>query len=283
MMRPIRVTCDSSSDLPRAVCEKYRIEQIPLGITADDRLYYDGVDITADELFAYVERTGRLPKTSAVSIGEYMAVFKKYTDQGFQVIHLSLSGELSSCYQNACLAAEATGDVTVVDSRSLSTGTGYLAILATELASADLAAEEIVSILNDMKGRLDVSFVIQTLDYLHKGGRCSGVAVLGANLMKLRPEIVMTNGTMHVGRKYRGDLEKSVLAYVRGRLADNDNVQHDYLFITHSGLPAAVVEKAIALARELHPFEQVIESRTGCTISSHCGPGCLGILYLHRR
>jgi len=169
-----------------------------------------------------------------------------------------------------------------VDSRSLSTGSGHLVILAKELADSGMDAQQIADILNERKSKLDVSFVLQTLEYLHMGGRCSGVAMFGANLMKLRPEIVVSDGKMVVGKKYRGNMEKTILAYIRGRLEGRTDLQLDRIFITHSGVPAEIVEKAKELVSELQPFSQVIETFAGSTISSHCGPNCLGVLFFRQ-
>lgn len=278
-MEIIKITCDSTCDLTTALYENNQIEIVPMGISLGDDFHRDGVDITADELFAFVRETGELPKTAAISIGEYEEVFRKYADQGYQVIHISLSSELSASHQNACVAAKDVGNVYVVDSRNLSSGSGHLVLLAHELAAQGKSAEEIVEILNDKKQCLDVSFVLQTLEYLHKGGRCSGVAVFGANLMKIRPEIQVLDGKMQVGKKYRGNMEKSILTYVRGRLEGRTEIDHSRIFVTHSGVPAEIVEKVKALVLELQPFEEVIETRAGCTISSHCGPACLGVLF----
>ena len=278
-MARIKVTCDSTCDLTRDLYDNYHIEVLPLGVCLGDDLRFDSVNITAQEIYDYARQTGVLPKTSAVSVGQYEDCFRKYTSQGMQVIHISLSSDISSCYQNACIAAQNVGNVFVVDSRNLSTGSGHLAMLAVELAAADYRAEEVVDALNDMKKRIDVSFVLQTLDYLHKGGRCSGLTAFGANLLKLHPEIAVTNGKMHVGKKFRGDTEKSILSYVRSRLANQSNVQCDRIFITHSGVPAAIVQKVKDLVRQLQPFEQIIETTAGSTISSHCGPNCLGLAF----
>ena len=277
-MAKIQITCDSTCDLTRALYEKYNIRVIPLGVCLGDEFRRDGIDVTAREIFEHVDRTKELPKTSAISVGDYESVFREY--EGMQVIHLNLSSSLSSCYQNACIAAESVGNVFPVDSRNLSTGTGYLAVLAAELAEAGKTAEEIVAALEEYREHLDTSFVLQTLEYLHKGGRCSGVAVFGANMLKIRPEIVVENGGMRVGRKYRGNMERSILAYVRGRLEGQTDIRHERIFVTHSGVPEELVQKVIALVKELQPFEQVIETRAGCTISSHCGPNCLGVLFL---
>ena len=281
-MEKIKITCDSTCDLTQELYEKYNVAVMPLGVTLGDELHYDGVDVSAQEIFAYVEETGKLPKTSAASIGEYMELFQQYTEQGYTVIHISISSELSSSYQNACLAAEEIGHVHVVDSHNLSTGSGYLAIMAAELMAEGLGAEEIVAKLDEAKAKLDVSFVLQTLDYLKKGGRCSSIVALGANMLSLRPEIEVDDGKMHVGRKYRGKMERSICDYVKGRLAGREDVDLKRIFVTHSYVPDEVVQKVIALVKELHPFTEVIETKAGCTISCHCGPACLGVLFFKK-
>lgn len=281
-MKEIKVTCDSTCDLTKELYESFGIEAVPLGVYLGDDLRRDGVDVTPQEIYDYADRTGELPKTSAITVGEYQAVFSRLVNQGYQVIHVNLSSNLSASYQNACLAAEDVGNVFVIDSKNLSTGSGSLALLAVELARSGMAAEEIRQVLEESKTKLDVSFVIQTLEYLHKGGRCSSVAMLGANLLKLRPEIVVEDGQMHVGRKYRGNMEKTILAYVRGRLEGRTDLNYDRIFITHSGVPAEIVEKVKALILELQPFREVLETTAGCTISSHCGPATLGVLFFKK-
>ena len=281
-MSNIKITCDSTCDLPQEFYAKYDVEVISLAVTLGDTLHRDGVDITAPELFDYVNETGTLPKTSAISMGEYLDVFGKYTAEGKTVIHINLSSNLSASHQNAVLAAQELSGVYVVDSRSLSTGSGHLVIEAAEMAAQGLDAETIVARLNEMKERLDVSFVLQTLEYLQKGGRCSSVAALGARALQLRPEIRVADGGMGVGKKYRGSMEKSVLDYVRGRLEGRDDIDTRRIFITHSTAPQELVDKVIALVKELHPFQEVITSVAGCTISSHCGPNCLGVLFFKK-
>lgn len=279
-MSKIKITCDSTCDLTQELYSIYDVEAVPLGVTMGDDFRRDGVNVTAEELYSYAEQSGQLPKTSAISMGEYMDVWSKYVNDGYEVVHINLSSELSTSNQSARLAAEELGGVYVVDSRSLSTGSGHLVLLAKEMAEADLPAAEIAAALTEMARHLDVSFVLQTLDYLHKGGRCSGIAAFGANLMKLRPEIEVVDGKLKVGKKYRGSAEKSILDYVRGRLAGRTDIQTDRIFITHSGAPDEIVEKVVALVKELQPFEQVIVTRAGCTISCHCGPCCLGVLFM---
>lgn len=281
-MPKIKITCDSTCDLSPELCERYHISVIPMRVALGERSCRDGVDVKPEELFAYVGETGKLPTTSAISVGEYEDFFRPFVKEGYEVVHINLSSELSSSHQNACIAAEELGNVFVVDSRSLSTGSGHLVILAAELASAGYDGPYIAKALDEMKGNLDVSFVLQTLDYLHKGGRCSGLARFGANMLKLRPEIVMNNGTLHVGKMYRGSMEKTILDYVRGRLDNENAVNYDRIFVTHSGVPREIVDKVIALVKELRPFEEVIETVAGSTISCHCGPSCLGVLFFRK-
>lgn len=281
-MDKIKVTCDSTCDLTPELYKSYDVQVLPLGITLGDMLLYDGVNVTTEDLFTFADNTGTLPKTSAVSPTEYEKVFRHWVDQGYKVIHINISSEFSICHQNACLAAAEVGNVYPIDSRNLSSGSGHLVLLAVEMAREGKSAEEIVEILNERKEKLDVSFVLQHLDYLRMGGRCSGVAVLGANLLKLRPEIRVQEGKMNVGTKYRGSMERSVLDYVKGRLAGRDDVDPGRIFITHSGVPKDLENKVIDLVKELHPFREVIVTRAGSTIASHCGPECLGVLFFRK-
>ena len=281
-MNPIKITCDSTCDLTAELYANYGIDVIPLGINLGEHLYRDSIDIQATDVFSFVDQVGELPHTSAISVGEYTDVFKKYTDEGYSVIHINISSHFSSCHQNACIAAEDVGNVYPIDSRNLSSGSGHLAIEAAKMAESGMAVTDIVARLNEIKEKLDVSFVLQTLEYLRKGGRCSGIVALGAKMLHLRPEIEVVNGTMQVGRKYRGTIQKSVSDYIRGRLEGRDDVVLDRIFVTHSHVPQQVIDDAIALVKELHPFTEVIETIAGCTVSSHCGPACLGVLFFKK-
>ncbi len=281
-MAKIKITCDSTCDLTEEIYTKYGVEVFPLGITLGEELYSDGVDVSAPKIFDYVKETGILPKTSAIAMADYIDVFEKYVSEGYDVIHINISSEFSSCHQNAKLAAEEVGHVYPIDSRNLSSGSGHLVMAAAEMAAQGMETADIVASLEEMKARLDVSFVLQTLDYLKKGGRCSGVVALAATALQLRPEIVVVEGTMKVGKKYRGSMEKSITDYVKGRLAGRDDIQLNRIFITHSYVPAELVERVKALVAELQPFAEIIETKAGCTISSHCGPACLGVLFFKK-
>lgn len=281
-MNKIKITCDSTCDLTAELYEKYDVEVMPLGISLGDDFYHDGVDMSAKGIFEYVDKIGSLPKTSAASIGEYSDLFEKYVDQGYEVIHINISSEFSACHQNACIAAREIGHVYPIDSRNLSTGSGHLVIAAAELVKEGYTAAEIADKLNEMQTRVDASFVLQTLDYLRKGGRCSSIVALGANVLQLRPEIEVVNGSMKVGKKYRGKMERSITDYVKGRLEGRTDIQLNRIFVTHSHVPAEIVEKVVALVKELQPFAEVIETTAGCTISCHCGPCCLGVLFFKK-
>ncbi len=282
-MGKIKITCDSTCDLTPELYQRFGIEVIPLEVTLGDRVCRDGVDVTTAEIYDFAKKTGTLPKTSAISVGTYEDCFRRWTSEGYEVIHINISNKLSACHQNACIAADGMSGVYAVDSLNLSSGSGQLAMAAAEMAAEGMAAADIAEKLNEMRMRLDVSFVLQTLEYLHKGGRCSGVAALGANLLKLRPEIVVGNdGAMSVGRKYRGNMEKTVLDYVRGRLENNDNVVPGRIMVTHTDMPQEIVDKAVELVKSLHPFKEICVTSAGSTIGSHCGPACIGVLFFRK-
>lgn len=281
-MSKTKITCDSTCDLTGELYERCGAEVMPLGVYVGEELKRDGVDIDPFGVFEYVDKTGVLPKTSAMSVQEYYDTFKKYTDQGMSVIHINISSEFSSCYQNACIAASELENVYVIDSRNLSSGSGHLVMRAHEMAQEGLPAAQIADELNRIKEKLDVSFVLQTLNYLQKGGRCPSVVALGANILKLRPEIEVINGKMTVGKKYRGSMEKSISDYVRGRLQGRDDIDTKRIFITHSHVPDELVAKVKELVKELQPFDEILETYAGCTVSSHCGPCCLGVLFFKK-
>lgn len=278
-MSKIKITCDSTCDLTNELYDRHNVEVIPLEINLGGVYYKDSIDITSDKIFDYVSETGVLPKTAAIPTAKYTEVFKKYTDEGYSVIHINISSEFSSCHQNAVNAAKELPGVYVIDSRNLSSGSGHLVLAASEMVLGGMEASAIADKLNEIKEKLDVSFVLQTLDYLKKGGRCSSLAALGASILMLCPEIEVTEGTMRARRKYRGKIKKTISDYIKGRIGGRDDIDTKRAFITHSGVPAEIVEEMKALVLELQPFEELIETVAGCTVSSHCGPECLGVLF----
>lgn len=283
-MASVKITCDSTCDLSQKFYTENQIEVIPMVISLGEDTFFDGVDVHPKDIFAYAEATGTLPKTGAPSIGTYSEVFHRLTESGYDVVHISLSSSLSSGYSNARIAAEEMENVWTVDSLNLSSGSGLLVIAAAELAEAGKSGREIFEALEELKTRLDSSFVLQTLEYLKMGGRCSPLKALGANMLKLRPEIVVSTqtGTMSVGTKYRGNIERSVTDYICGRLENRTDIDLGRIILCHSGVPEEILEKCRKLILQLQPFEELIDATAGCTISSHCGPACLGVLFIKK-
>ena len=281
----IKISADSTCDLSPELIQRYDIGISPLYIVRDGESLVDGVDITPDEIYAHVEAGGNMCSTAAVSVYDYVEFFRKELESADAVVHFHISGDMSACYQNACIAAAEVGNVYPGDARNLSTGIGLLVLEAAELARAgQLTAQEIQERMNQRRELLDVSFVVEQLGYLRKGGRCSSVAALGANMLSLRPCIQVKDGKMGVGKKYRGAYQKCLLQYVKERLEGRNDIDLHRIFITESGgfTPEEVAEVEAAV-RGYQPFEEVLHTRAGCTVSSHCGPRTLGILYFHTK
>ncbi|HHW45456.1 MAG TPA: DegV family protein [Clostridiales bacterium] len=278
----IVISCDSTCDLSPELLQKYDIKVMPLYVVMNDKTFKDGVDIQPDEIYKYRKETGRLPKTAAANMNDFYNFFKQYTDEGHSVIHINISSDMSITHNNARNAAEQLENVYVVDSKNLSTGSGLLVLKAAELRSEGHGAKEIYDHLNELKQRVDASFIVDTLEYLHLGGRCSAVAMLGANLLKLKPCIEVKNGVMGVGKKYRGNLKNVLLEYTQHRLADANNIETDRIFITHSGIDQEIINAVEGKIRELIDFKEILVTRAGCTISAHCGPNTLGVLFVRK-
>lgn len=282
MASDIIITSDSTTDLSKELCERYKITVMPLCITLGDKLYTDGVDITPDDIYAHHDRTGELPKTTATNVGDCLDFFSQFTSQGKTVIHFTISSEMSSTYNNACMAAEELGNVYIIDTKNLSTGGGLLVITAAELLSQGLPVEEIVEKTRETVARVDASFVIDNLEYLYKGGRCSAVAMLGANLLKLKPCIQVKNGKMDVAKKYRGRYADVLKQYVVDKIGDYSDIDLDRVFVTHAGCDPQLVNDIVELVKKTAPFKEVFLTRAGCTVSSHCGANTLGVLFIRK-
>lgn len=278
----IKITADSTCDLTQELTDKYNITIVPLYVSCEGQTFRDGVDIDPAGILAMTEASGGVAATAAVNVQDYLDLFRSLLEEYDAIVHFTISGSMSACYQNACIAAQELGNVYVVDSESLSTGIGHLVVDACLLAQEGMAPADIKKELDERKGKLDVSFVLSTLEYLRRGGRCTTVAAMGANILKLHPCIVVKDGAMGVSKKYRGNIQACLAAYVKDRLADPENIDTRRIFITDSGFD----EQTIALVRETilacAPFQEIIHTRAGCTVSCHCGPGCLGILFYRR-
>ena len=276
------ITSDSTTDLSRELRERYNVSVMPLKITLGDKTYTDGVDITPDDIYAHHDKTGELPKTSATNVGDCLEFFKPFTDAGKTVIHFTISSEMSSTYNNACLAAEELGNVYVIDTKNLSTGGGLLVVAAAEMLNAGLSAKETVEKTRALAPCVDASFVIDSLEYLYKGGRCSALAMFGANLLKLKPCIQVKDGKMDVAKKYRGKFSEVLKQYVRDKISDYSDIELDRVFVTHAGCDPELVNEIVELVRKDVPFKEVFMTRAGCTVSSHCGANTLGVLFIRK-
>lgn len=277
----IKITVDSTNDFSPELAEKYSIRIIPLTVNMGGKAYRDMIDITPDSIYAHVDGGGELPKTSAVNADEYRAIFEEELKEHDAVIHINISSEMSACHQNARLAAEGLS-VYPIDSRNLSTGSALLAIRAWEMAEEGMEPAAVAEALNSMTGNVNASFLAGHLDYLYKGGRCSAVAMLGANLLKLRPCIEVHDGVMGVGKKYRGSFVRCLESYVKDRLSDAADIDTRRIFITHSGVEDRVIDAVRKAVEGCMDFNEILVTRAGCTISSHCGDSTLGILYMHK-
>jgi DegV family protein with EDD domain len=281
-MRPIKIISDSTADLPKELIEKYDIEVLPLSVTLGEKSFKDGVEICAQDIFKFYEETKNLPKTSAVSVLEYTEAFTPWVEKGYDVVHFAISSTMSACFQNATIAAVEIGHVWTINSENLSSGIGLLVVLAAELAAKGESAEVIFKHIEEAKKRVDASFILNQLEFLHKGGRCGGVAALGANLLKLKPCIEVHEGKMKVGKKYRGAYEKCALDYIHDRLDGNDNIESNIIFLTWAGVDAHLLKEIEKETKKCHKFHTVIVNEAGSTITGHCGPGTFGIIYFRK-
>ena len=275
----IKIISDSTCDLPKDLLEKYNIAIVPLTVVKNDEAFSDGVTITTDDIFAHVAAGGNLCSTAAVGVLDYQEKFAEFADKYDAVIHINISSELSSSYQNATLAADEFDNVVTIDSRNLSTGQGLVVLKACELAESATSVEEIKENLIDFIPKVESSFLIDRLDYMVKGGRCSTVAALGANLLGLKPCIEVKDGKMSVVKKYRGNYAKCLASYVKERLDNRDDLDRNHLFVTHTPVSDECKKSVADAVQQYADFKNIYWSTAGCTISCHCGPGTLGVLF----
>ena len=280
MSKKIKIVADSTCDISPELTKKYNIEIHPFVVNRVEKSFRDGVDISTDDILKYYRETGNVSKTAAAPPGEYEELFRKWPSDEYDVLFFTISKGFSSAYANACIAAESFDNIYVVESANLSTGILLVVLAAADMVESGLSAKEIAGKLKDIVPKVRTSFVIDTLEFLWKGGRCSGVAALGANLLKLKPCIEVIDGNMSVGKKYRGNIDKVIPQYIKDRLDSTPNVVRRRVFITHTFEDRAPVEAALKQARDSVMFDEVLETRAGCTVYSHCGPNTLGILYI---
>ena len=280
MSDKILITSDSTTDLSPELREQYGIKLMRLVVNLNDVDHIDGVDITPEDIYRNYEMNKSLPKTAAPNLADCTEFFRQYVEQGYDIVHFTISSEMSSTYQNSVIAAEEFENVYVVDSRNLSTGGGLLVLHAAELAARGMRAGMIAEECRRLAPYVDASFVIDSLEFLHKGGRCSTVALLGANLMNFKPCIIVKDGKMTVGKKYRGKFDAVLLKYIADRIGDGSDIDKRHVFITHAGCDDEVVEACVAKLKTLGAFSNVHVTRAGCTVSSHCGRNTLGVLFI---
>ena len=278
----IKILSDSTCDLSQALLTENDITIVPLTVVKNDEQFKDGVTITPDVIFAHVANGGNLCSTSANSVGEYEEWFAKYANDYDGVIHINIGSGFSSCYQNACIAAEEFPNVRVVDSMNLSTGQGLVVLEAVRLAKEATDLDALADAIRDFTTRVEASFLLSRLDYMVKGGRCSSVVALGANLLNLKPCIEVKNGKMSVVKKYRGNFEKCLPMYVKDRLADRDDLTREILFVTKTPVSDEAYAAVMKAVGEYGNFGVTYETDAGCTVSCHCGPGTLGVLFVRK-
>lgn len=281
-MPKLIISADSTCDLSDEVIKKFDIKILPMIINFGLETFRDGVTITPDEMYERIDRNGVLPKTSAISIGEYIDYFTSIRESNDEIIiHFSISSGFSSTFQNSCYAAEEIGNVFPIDSKNLSTGIALSVIKACKLRDQGKSVEEITECINEYKTRVDASFIIDSLEYLHKGGRCSAVSLLVGTLFNIKPCIEVKNGSMGVGKKFRGRFEKVLKDYVHTRL-DNASVETEEAFVTHAGCSDEVVNMIYDLVYSLGIFKKIYITRAGGTVSTHCGRNTLGVLFVRK-
>ena len=278
----VKIIADSTCDLPQELLARHDIDILPLHIILGEQDYLDGQGIQPEEIYRWSDMSRTAPKTAAVALEDASAALAPYVREGREVIVFTISASMSSTYQVLCLAAEQLNPdlVHVIDSRSLSTGVGLLVIAAAELAAQGLCAGEIVTRVKALRDRVRASFVVDTLTYLHRGGRCSGAAALMGGALKLHPRITVSEGTMSATRKYRGRLERALRDYTADLTDELRTAEKAHVFITHSGCSEETVSAIRAMLEELHHFDEIHISRAGGVVSSHCGPGTLGVLFI---
>lgn len=284
-VKDIAITTDSTCDLPQRFIDENDITVVPLTVLLGDTVYRDGVDIKPDDIYSFVEKTGKLPKTSAVTPAEYFEVFKQLTDEGKKVVHIGFSSGLSSSFQNACVAASEFDNVFCVDSKTLCTAQGLLVLKACDYRAKGMDAKKIADRVTKLVPKVSATFVLDGLEYLHKGGRCSSVAKFGANVLGIKPSIAVDNqtGKLEVSKKYRGKTEIVYKQYIADRMNEIKRIQPDRVVIAESGgVSSQIIAFAKGVIEGKDKFNQVIVADAGCTISSHCGPKTFAIFYIKK-
>ncbi len=282
MNQKVIIASDSTCDLSQELVRRHSVRILPLTVSLGNEHYHDGIDIDPEKIYEHYEKNGELPKTAAVNTLEFTEFFKEATADGSAVVLFTISSDMSSTYSNACLAAKDFENVHIVDTRNLSTGGGLLVLMACDLADEGIPASEIAERCRAATARVDASFVVDDLEFLYKGGRCSALAALGANLLKLKPCIGVSDGKMGVGKKYRGKFGMTLKKYIEDQLKYIDDIETKRIFVTHAGCNEEIISACVEQVKSYGVFDEVLVTRAGCTISSHCGRNTLGVLFIHK-
>ena len=282
-MKPIKIISDSTSDLSKELIEKYDIAILPLQVNLGDESRFDGVDIQPDEIYAWADKNGKTPTTSAPSPDSVIELMGKYAND-YDIVAFTISSEMSSTYQTFCNAAGEFPEskITVIDSRNLSTGIGLQIVTAGEMIKAGASYDEIVNKINEIIPKVRAGFVVEDVLFLHKGGRCSAMAAFGATALKLRPTLKVEDGFIKVDKKVRGDIHSATMKYAQGLEENILNADEDVVFITHSGTTKEIIDDVYAYVSGLNKFKNIYITRAGCVVSSHCGAGTLGVLFISK-
>lgn len=281
----VKIVSDSTSDLSKELIEKYDIQIAPLHILLGEKEYLDGVDITPDDIYAWADANNDTPKTSAIGFEEAINIMKPIVGTDDEMIVFTISGKMSTTINVFRMVAEELeieNQISVIDSENLSTGSGLLILKAATMAKEGKSRAEICQVIEALKGKVRASFVVDTLTYLHRGGRCSSIAALAGGVLKLHPKIVVTDGAMSADKKYRGKIGKAIVDYVKDIEVALKEADTERVFITHSGCDQELLDKVYEYLKELNHFDEILITRAGGVISSHCGPGTLGVLYLNK-
>ena len=282
-MKKVIISADSTCDIGPELQERYHIQLLNWRILLDGKEYLDNVNITPDDLYRAWRERGVLPKSTGATSEEYKQHFQPLIDQGYEIVHIGLGSGISCSYQNAVQAARETGHVITIDSQNLSTGFGLLVVEAAELAQQGLSATEIYRKIEELRPRSHASFLLDTLEFMKAGGRCSALAAFGASILQLKPCIEVDNcdgSRMHVGKKYRGKMDQCLMQYVRNKLKGRSDLDLRRVFITHSGISQNYIDLVRSTIQQIADFREICVTRASCTISCHCGPNTLGVLFL---
>ncbi len=281
----VKIIADSTCDLSKELLEKYDISILPLHIVLGEKEYKDGEEISPDEIYQWSDTNTEAPKTSAASISDAMELYETYAKTHDEIVCFSISGQMSTTVNVMRMAAEELDledRIHIIDSANLSTGGGLLVVEAAIMAKEGKTAAEIVEAIEVLKPQVRATFIVDTLTFLHRGGRCSGVAALAGGALKLHPKIVVENGAMKPDKKYRGKMNSAIMTYVKDLEPQIKNARADRVFLTHSGCDEALLQSIYDYVKELNIFEEIHITRAGGVISSHCGPGTLGLLFIEK-